>query len=50
MCKQVDNLDNCATCERATKKLDDDQEHCRQCAADDKAKGPFSRHQRRIKA
>ncbi len=42
MCKPADNLDNCATCERATSKLDDDKGHCRKCAANDKIKGPFS--------
>lgn len=47
MCKQIDYNDNCANCKRATNKLDDDGSHCRKCAADDKTKGPFSRHQRR---
>lgn len=46
MCKSPDILDNCAVCEHATKKLDDNGGHCRRCAENDKTK-PFSGFKRR---
>jgi len=47
MCKPDDTVDTCMNCARATKRLDDDNGHCRACKADDKKHGPFSRHQKR---
>jgi len=47
MCQPTESPYTCFNCARATKKLDDDDGHCRKCKADDKKHGPFSRHQRR---
>lgn len=49
MCKPADNLNNCATCARASKRTADDNGHCAACIADDKTKGPFSRYQPKTK-
>jgi hypothetical protein len=43
------NGQNCFTCERRNKRLEEDNGACRACAADDKPKGPFSRHKERAK-